>query len=109
MALTPEEIKELKTQLSQQINHLPDEQKAEAQKQIDSMSSEALEAMVQQQQQQAQEPIFRAIVEGKIPSNKIDENPDCIAVLDIKPISKGHTIIIPKKPVKKAHDLPDYF
>jgi len=71
------------------------------------MSPEAIETMVSQQKQQTQEPIFRSIVEGKIPSNKIDENADCIAVLDIKPISKGHTVIIPKKAVTKAYDLPD--
>ena len=43
--------------------------------------------------------IFCLIIDGKIPSYKIDENETSIAVLDIKPLSKGHVIIIPKKHV----------
>ena len=52
MPLKSEEIKELKKQLSEQIKHLPHEQKLEAQKQIDSMSPEALETMLLQQQKE---------------------------------------------------------
>ena len=61
MALTPEEISDLKKQLAEQIQHLPEAQRAEAQKQIDNMSPEALESMLQQQQAQQgpQKPIFR--------------------------------------------------
>ena len=46
------------------------------------------------------------IVDKEIDSKIIDENKEAIAVLDIKPISKGHSIIIPKKPVKDAKSLP---
>ena len=107
MALTKEQIKQLKEQLFQQIKHLPEDQKAEAQKQIDEMSSEALEAMLKQQQAQAQQqPIFRSIISGEIPSKKIDENKYAIAALDVKPISKGHVIIIPKQAVTNAKELP---
>jgi len=105
MALTQEQVQELKKQLSEQIQHLPPNQKDEAQKQIDNMSSEALESMLNQQKKEPQESIFRAIISGKIPSKKIDENKESIAVLDIKPISKGHTIIIPKNPCKSSKDL----
>ena len=104
MTLTPEQIKELKSQLSEQIKNLPENQKAEAQKQIDSMSSEALETMIKQQQSQQQ--IFRSIIEGKIPSKKIEENSSGLAVLEIKPNSRGHTIIIPKKQVKTPEKIP---
>ena len=56
------------------------------------MSSEALEVMLKQQQTQAQQqPIFRSIISGEIPSKKIDENKYAIAALDVKPISKGQT------------------
>ncbi len=110
MPLSPEQIKELKKQLSAQILHLPEEKRKEAQKQIDSMSIEAVENMLKQQLQQqpkqkTQQLIFRTIVSGEIPSKKIDENKDAIAVLDIKPISKGHTIIIPKRQITNANKL----
>jgi len=43
--------------------------------------------------------VFCLIVDGKIPSYKIDENETSIAVLDIRPLSRGHVIIIPRKHV----------
>ena len=104
MPLTKEQVSELKKQLSEQIQNLPEEQKKEAQKQIDNMSDQAIELMLKQQTQS--QPIFRSIVEGKIPAKKIAENDDAIAVLDIKPISKGHIIIIPKNKVINAKDMP---
>src|SRR3989344_6423270 len=105
MPLTPEQVDQLKTQLREQIKHLPEAQKKEAESQIDQLTDEALEEMLQQQKS-SQKPIYRAIIEGEIPSKKIDENKEAIAVLDIKPISKGHTIIIPKKEIKNSKDLP---
>ncbi|MCH7567879.1 MAG: HIT domain-containing protein [Nanoarchaeota archaeon] len=108
MPLTPTQIEELKKQLSEQIQHLPLEQRQQAEKQIDSMSAEALELMLKQQQKQMQNAkVFRLIIKGNIPSKKIDENNDAIAVLDIRPISKGHTIIIPKKPAKNTNQIPE--
>lgn len=111
MPLKEEQVKELKSQLSQQIQHLPPDQKAAAQKQIDDMSPEALESMLKQQQAQAQQAgaqkVFRAIVEKRIPSKIVEETSNELAVLDIKPISKGHVVIIPKKPASKSSQLPD--
>jgi histidine triad (HIT) family protein len=111
MVLTPKQVEDLKAQLSQQIQQLPEDQRVAAQKQIDSMSPEALESMLEQQRSsqnngtETQKPIFRAIIDGEIPSKKIDENLDAIAVLEIKPISKGHVIIIPKKQVKNPINI----
>lgn len=110
MALTQEQIKALKEQLSKQIEHLPPEQKKAAQAQIDSLSPEALELMLKQEKKSPQKtqekPIFRKIIDKDIPSVLIQENSEALAVLDIFPISKGHTVIIPKKPVKTAKDIP---
>jgi len=103
MTLTQEQIKEFKQQLSEQIKHLPLEQKLEAQKQIDSMSPEALETMLRQE---SQAKIFRQIASKEIHSKIINENNEAIAVLEIRPISEGHTIIIPKKPIKKIAKIP---
>jgi diadenosine tetraphosphate (Ap4A) HIT family hydrolase len=105
MALTKEQIEELRKQLSQQVEHLPEDQKSHAQEQINSMSPEALEEMLKQQQPSQQ--IFRAIVSGEISSRKIAENSSAVAVLDIKPISKGHTVIISKEQITSTNDLPE--
>ena len=41
--------------------------------------------------------IFTKIVNGEIPSYKVAENEDFYAFLDIAPLAKGHTLVIPKK------------
>lgn len=51
--------------------------------------------------------IFCNIVDGDIPCYKIYEDDDTIAFLDIKPLSKGHSIVIPKHHYENILDLPD--
>lgn len=104
MTLTESEIKELKNQLREQIQHLPPEQRAEAEAQIDSMSNETIEAMLEQERSRQQ--IFRMIAEKKIEAVIIKENSEAMAVLEIRPISQGHTLIIPKNKVKTKEELP---
>ena len=106
MSLSQEEINEAKSQLKSQVSHLPQDKKVQALKQIDEMSSEAIEALIEQQKQQSSFPVYRKIVDSEIPSTKVEENSSAIAVLDNKPISKGHTIIIPKEQVKSPKDMP---
>jgi len=107
MALTTEQIEELKTQLKSQVQNLDPSKKAEAENQIDSMSPQALETMLQQQQsQQSEQKIFRMIVEKQIPSVQVGENPQTIAVLSVKAISEGHTIIIPKTAAGTPDKIP---
>lgn len=50
--------------------------------------------------------IFEKIVAGEIPSYKIYEDEDFYAFLDINPVSKGHTLVIPKKPYRWVWDVP---
>ena len=50
--------------------------------------------------------IFSKIAAGEIPSYKIAENEKYFAFLDINPLSKGHTLVIPKKEVDYLFDLP---
>ena len=40
--------------------------------------------------------IFTRIAKGEIPSYKVAENDDFYAFLDINPLAKGHTLVIPK-------------
>ena len=51
--------------------------------------------------------IFSKIVAGDIPSYKIAENEQFYAFLDINPLAKGHTLVIPKAEVDYLFDLDD--
>lgn len=51
--------------------------------------------------------IFTKIVNGEIPCYKVDENEDFLAFLDIQPIIKGHTLVIPKKEIDYIFDIDD--
>lgn len=50
--------------------------------------------------------IFSKIIAGEIPAYKIAENETCFAFLDIFPLVKGHTLVIPKIEVDNLFDLP---
>ncbi|NOX47068.1 MAG: HIT family protein [Chlorobi bacterium] len=49
--------------------------------------------------------IFSKIVNREIPSYKVAENEKFYAFLDINPLAKGHTLVIPKKEVDYIFDL----
>ncbi|MCS7077138.1 MAG: HIT family protein [Bacteroidia bacterium] len=51
--------------------------------------------------------VFSKIIQGEIPCYKIAENEYCISFLDIQPIVKGHTLVVPKLEVDYIFDLPD--
>jgi len=51
--------------------------------------------------------IFSKIISGEIPSHKIAENDRFLAFLDINPLAKGHTLVIPKQEVDYVFELPD--
>lgn len=51
--------------------------------------------------------IFSKIVKGEIPSYKCAENDKYYAFLDINPITRGHTLVIPKREVDYFFDLTD--
>ena len=51
--------------------------------------------------------IFTKIINGEIPSYKIAEDENYYAFLDIFPLAKGHTLIIPKQQTDYIFDLDD--
>ncbi len=51
--------------------------------------------------------IFSRIINGDIPSYKIAEDENYYAFLDINPLAKGHTLVVPKKEVDYIFDLDD--
>jgi len=53
--------------------------------------------------------IFSKIINGEIPSYKIAESDKFYAFLDIFPLQKGHTLVVPKVEVDKIFDVPDTY
>jgi histidine triad (HIT) family protein len=51
--------------------------------------------------------IFTRIVNGEIPCYKVAENDHFLAFLDIQPLAKGHTLVIPKKETDYIFDIDD--
>lgn len=52
------------------------------------------------------ETIFTKIIEGAIPSVKLHEDALCIAILDINPVHKGHTLVISRTPYPTISECP---
>ncbi len=51
--------------------------------------------------------IFSKIIKGDIPCYKVAENDEFFAFLDIAPLQKGHTLVVPKREVDYIFDLSD--
>ncbi len=52
--------------------------------------------------------IFCKIVKGEIPCQKVYEDDHYLAFLDIKPLSPGHTLLIPKDHYRWVYDVPNF-
>jgi histidine triad (HIT) family protein len=53
------------------------------------------------------ETIFTRILRGEIPSHKVYEDERVYAFLDVGPLSRGHTLVIPKEPAATLDQLSD--
>lgn len=51
--------------------------------------------------------IFTKIIAGEIPCYKLAEDDHNIAFLDIRPLTKGHTLCVPKLEVDELYELPE--
>lgn len=51
--------------------------------------------------------IFQKILDGRIPAHKVYEDERVLAFLDIGPLSRGHTLVIPKEPAETLDRLSD--
>lgn len=113
--LPKEQIAQIKQQLIQQIETtFPEDKKQAAKQQIETMDGNQLEEFLKQNNliKEGQPPtgeqqnVFRNIISGQIHSYKIDEDKYALAVLEINPISKGHTILIPKQEATSVEKIP---
>ncbi|MCV7440859.1 HIT family hydrolase [Mycobacterium paraense] len=50
--------------------------------------------------------VFCAVVAGEAPALKIHEDDDYLAILDIRPFTRGHTLVIPKRHTVDLTDTP---
>ena len=105
-----EQIEQLKKQVFEQIDPtFPKDKKEELKNQINSMDDESFIGFLKQNNlinpkgtsDKSGKCIFCSIVFGDIPSTKIGENEKAIAILEINPISEGHSLIIPKNHTQK--------
>jgi histidine triad (HIT) family protein len=53
------------------------------------------------------ETIFSKILRGEVPCHKVYEDDRVFAFLDIRPLSRGHTLVIPKEPAVTLDQLSD--
>ncbi len=53
------------------------------------------------------ECVFCAIVAGSAPAFTVLETEDTVALLDARPVFKGHTLVVPRRHVETLPDLPD--
>lgn len=51
--------------------------------------------------------VFSKIISGEIPAYKVAENDMFLAFLDISPLAKGHTLVIPKEEYDYLFDIDD--
>jgi histidine triad (HIT) family protein len=65
------------------------------------------QAITNNQQNKSMASIFSRIVAGEIPSYKVAEDERFYAFLDINPLTKGHTLVIPKQEIDYLFDLDD--
>ena len=51
--------------------------------------------------------VFCKIVSGEIPSHRVYEDENVLAFLDSNPVSRGHTLVIPKRHVENIHEASE--
>ena len=51
--------------------------------------------------------VFGKIIQGEIPATKVYEDEKCLAFMDINPVSKGHTLLVPKTGFGRIEVVPD--
>lgn len=53
------------------------------------------------------ETVFAKILRGEIPCHRVYEDDSVLAFLDVNPLSRGHTLVIPKEPAATLDQLSD--
>ncbi|MBR9705469.1 HIT domain-containing protein [Candidatus Pacearchaeota archaeon] len=127
MVLTKEQAGTIKQQLSDQVKNSSMENKDQVMQHIADLDEAGVDAFMKQNnipnpydqgaqgspgspsstdsQPQANQCIFCSIIKNEVPSHKLAENDKSMAILELNPLSKGHSIILPKSHVE-TESLP---
>ena len=99
MPITKEEASKIKEHLLCQLDNFPEDKREQIKNQINSMTTEQIETFIKQNEltHLGGQCIFCSIVANKMSSFKIAEDNKNIAILELNPLSKGHTLIVPKE------------
>ncbi len=103
MALTDEQSQQIKEQLLKQLSNFPEDKQEQIKEQVKSMTPEQVENFVKQNNLNhlGGKCIFCSIAGGTTSSFRIGENEKNIAILELNPLSRGHTLIVPRKHADK--------
>lgn len=106
MPLTEEQSQQIKEHLLKQLDNFPEDKREQIANQINSMTTEQVENFVKQNNLShlGGQCIFCSIIANQTPSYKTAEDENNIAILDINPLSKGQTLILPKEHLE---ELPE--
>jgi histidine triad (HIT) family protein len=118
MAITPQKATEIKKQLLEQVKNMPNADVEQMSGYINNLDEQGLEDFLKQNNIEitdsgglaqageggggkapagSDKPIFESIISGELPSYKLAENAKAIAILELNPVSYGHSIILPKQ------------
>lgn len=115
--VSDEQISQIKKQLIQQIEStFPEGQKAQMVNEVQNMDNQQLIEFLKQnnlikdeadlEKSSEQQCIFCALAQKQMPSTIIEETDEALAILELNPISEGHTIVIPKQHITKPEEIP---
>ena len=96
--ITDEQANQIKEHLLKQLDNFPEDKREQIKNQINSMTTQQVENFIEQNKltHLGGQCIFCSITANQTPSYKITENENNIAILEINPLSKGHSLIVPK-------------
>lgn len=111
MTLTDEQVNEIKEHLLKQLDNFPEDKREQIKEQIESMNAEQVENFVEQNKltHLGNQCIFCTISSKKTPSYILKEDDHNIAILEINPETKGHTLVLPKAHLDEIPESTRFF
>ncbi|MEA3248573.1 MAG: HIT domain-containing protein [Nanoarchaeota archaeon] len=99
MTLTNEQTEQIKERLLKQLSNFSKDKREQITQQVNTMTPNQIEDFIKQNQltHLGGQCIFCSIISGETLSLRIAENENNIAILEINPLSKGHTLIVPRE------------
>lgn len=110
---TSQDLKNIKKKLLEQIkSEYPPEQAKKFEDKINGMNDEEfiqflkLQGLIPKENGETQQCIFCALASGQMPKTEVAKNSKSIAILELNPISLGHTLVLPKDHIPSEKEIP---